>query len=129
VDLTAYHREKTAALFIAATAGGAAAAGQQPGPWERLGERLGLAYQVADDLRDVASSAEELGKPVGQDVAHDRPSAVAQLGIDGAQARLAELVTEAVDGIPACPGRDRLAALVRAEIERLLPAGLAQRGR
>ena len=32
-----------------------------------LGERLGEAYQVADDIRDVAADPDELGKPVGRD--------------------------------------------------------------
>jgi geranylgeranyl diphosphate synthase type II len=128
VDLTQYHREKTAALFSAATEAGAAAAGMDPAPWRTLGENLGLAYQVADDLRDVAGSAEELGKPVGQDAAHERPSAVAQLGVDGAIARLHALLTGAVDSIPDCPGRDRLAAIARAEMDRLLPASLRTKG-
>jgi geranylgeranyl diphosphate synthase type II len=127
VDLTAYHREKTAALFAAATEAGAAAAGMNPAPWRTLGENLGLAYQVADDLRDVASSAEELGKPVGQDAAHDRPSAVAELGLDGAVDRLIELVNGAIESIPDCPGADDLRALVRGEMQRLLPEPLAQR--
>jgi len=127
VDLTAYHREKTAALFAAATEAGAAAAGMNPAPWRTLGENLGLAYQVADDLRDVASSAEELGKPVGQDAAHDRPSAVAELGLDGAVDRLIELVNGAIKSVPDCPGADDLRALVRGEMQRLLPEPLAQR--
>ena len=127
VDLTAYHREKTAALFAAATESGAAAAGMNPAPWRTLGENLGLAYQVADDLRDVASSAEELGKPVGQDAAHDRPSAVAELGLDGAVDRLIELVNGAIKSVPDCPGADDLRALVRGEMQRLLPEPLAQR--
>lgn len=126
VDLTAYHREKTAALFAAATEAGAAAAGMDPAPWHVLGENLGLAYQVADDLRDVASSADELGKPVGQDAAHDRPIAVAELGLDGALGRLTELVTGAADSIPVCRGRDTLRTLVYEEMRRLLPEHLAR---
>ena len=54
---------------------GAAAAGAEPGPWRTLGERLGEAYQVADDIRDVAADPEDLGKPIGRDVALGRPSA------------------------------------------------------
>jgi geranylgeranyl diphosphate synthase type II len=127
VDLTAYHREKTAALFAAATEAGAAAAGFDPAPWRALGENLGLGYQVADDIRDVASRPEELGKPVGQDAAHARPSATAELGLDGAVERLRELVAGACDSIPECPGQGKLADLVRGEVERLLPAELARR--
>jgi geranylgeranyl diphosphate synthase type II len=127
VELTAYHRQKTAALFAAATEAGAAAAGHDPSDWRTLGANLGEAYQVADDIRDVASSVEELGKPVGQDAAHDRPSAVAKLGLDGALERLRELTRGAIDSIPDCRGADKLKLLVRAEMTRLLPAGLADR--
>ncbi|MBK5967791.1 MULTISPECIES: polyprenyl synthetase family protein [Thiorhodovibrio] len=127
VELTEYHRQKTAALFFAATEAGAAAAGHDSAPWYGFGEKLGLAYQVADDLRDVAVSEADMGKPKGQDQAHGRPSAVAELGLDGAIGRLRELVAAAVDGIPPCPGQEQLAALVRQEMRRLLPAELADR--
>lgn len=126
VDLSAYHREKTAALFAAATEAGAAAAGQDPSPWRRLGADLGEAYQVADDIRDVAGRADELGKPVGQDAAHGRPSAALEFGLDGALDRLAVLIGGAVGSIPACPGADRLRKLVLGEMQRLLPAELGQ---
>ena len=57
VSLKAYQRAKTGALFVAATAGGALAAGADPQPWVALGEWLGEAYQVADDLLDFQSDA------------------------------------------------------------------------
>jgi geranylgeranyl diphosphate synthase type II len=75
----------------------------------------------------VASSAEELGKPVGQDAAHDRPSAVAEFGLDGALARLQGLTAEAIDSIPDVRGADKLKAMIRAEMKRLLPPDLAAR--
>ncbi len=126
VDLGDYHRQKTAALFAAATEAGAAAAGRNPAEWRTLGANLGEAYQVADDLRDVAASAEELGKPVGQDAAHGRPSAVRELGVDGALDRLVGLIAEAVDSIPVCPGAEKLRALVVGEMQRLLPQHLGE---
>ena len=68
-DLGAYHRAKTAALFTAAAQAGACAAGHAHAPWRELGECLGEAYQVGDDLRDAVSSELVIGKPVGKDKA------------------------------------------------------------
>jgi geranylgeranyl diphosphate synthase type II len=51
-----YQRAKTGALFAAATEAGALAAGADPAPWRALGEWLGEAYQVADDIRDAAAT-------------------------------------------------------------------------
>ena len=84
VNLSAYHRAKTGALFIAATQMGALAAGQDCEPWEELGARIGEAFQVADDLKDALLTEAEMGKPAGQDMAHARPSAVKELGVLGA---------------------------------------------
>jgi geranylgeranyl diphosphate synthase type II len=125
-DLAQYQREKTGALFAAATRAGAAAAGVDAEPWRALGLRLGEAYQVADDIRDATCSAVELGKPVGQDVAHGRPNAVLQLGLDGAIAWLEELAGRAVDSVPPCPGQNDLRSHILSETMRLLPAELAR---
>jgi geranylgeranyl diphosphate synthase type II len=92
-----------------------------------LGERLGEAYQVADDIRDVAGNAEDLGKPVGRDVALGRPSAAGELGIEGAVKRLEQLVAEAIASIPSCPGAAELRGVIQLEAERLLPKGVARR--
>jgi geranylgeranyl diphosphate synthase type II len=121
VALSDYQRAKTGALFAAATAAGAAAAGVDGRPWRALGDRLGEAYQVADDIRDVLSDPAVLGKPIGRDVALGRPSAAIQLGLDGAIRRFEMLVAGAIGAIPACAGAPRLRALVRHESERLVP--------
>ncbi|PWR02979.1 geranylgeranyl pyrophosphate synthase [Meridianimarinicoccus roseus] len=126
VDLAAYHRSKTGALFIAATRMGAIAAGHEdPDAWEDLGACIGEAFQVADDLRDALYDAETLGKPAGQDELHARPSAVAEFGVDGAIRRLKDILGGAISSIPACPGEAALARMVRMQAERLTPVAPA----
>jgi geranylgeranyl diphosphate synthase, type II len=125
VDLRAYHRAKTGALFIAATQMGAVAAGQEPEPWEELGARIGEAFQVADDLRDALYDAETLGKPAQQDVVHDRPNAVSELGVQGAIRRLKDILGGAIASIPSCPGEAMLAGMVRKYAERMTPVAPA----
>jgi geranylgeranyl diphosphate synthase type II len=127
VDLSVYQREKTGALFAAATIAGAAACGFDHTPWRALGELLGEAYQVADDLRDAVSDPDEIGKPVGQDAAHGRPNAVSAFGLDGAVRRLETLAGLAVAAIPPCPRAADLRALILLEARRLLPHQLAAR--
>lgn len=127
VDLTRYHRTKTAALFAAATMAGAASAGAEAEPWRDFGERIGEAYQVADDIRDVAMAPEDMGKPAGQDAALGRPSAVAMRGLAGAVDWLHELADGAAAAVPACAGANELRGLIRLEVMRLLPEGLSRR--
>ncbi len=67
IDLAQYQREKTGALFAAATVCGAAASGADAEPWRPTGMLLGEAFQVADDILDATASPDALGKPVGQD--------------------------------------------------------------
>jgi geranylgeranyl diphosphate synthase type II len=113
-------------LFVAATMGGALASGGDPTPWRALGHRLGEAYQVADDLLDAVTAAEDADKPVGQDAALGRPNTVAEMGIAGALARLESLIAAAMSAIPACPGEDELRELVRLQALRLAPKQLVR---
>ena len=126
VSLVDYQRAKTGALFVASTACGAQAAGADPAPWRALGEWLGQAYQVADDIRDVMADPQLLGKPVGQDVALGRPSVARDLGLEGAVLHFRALIAQASDSIPECPGAAALRALVRAEAERLVPVAMTE---
>jgi geranylgeranyl diphosphate synthase, type II len=118
--LEPYHQAKTGALFVAAACAGAIAAGADPSPWRALGERLGAAYQIADDLADAAPSA-ACGKPAGRDAALHRPSAVRALGSDGAFARLDLCVEQALAAVPPCRDARALKDLVRRQAARLAP--------
>lgn len=124
VDLKAYQRAKTGALFAAAAMLGAQSAGAEPAPWQPLGEALGEAYQVADDILDVVADPLQLGKPVGQDHALGRPCAPGEMGLDGALRHFEQLVDTARRAVPACPGQHRLQALVQQEVLRLVPGSL-----
>ena len=84
--------------------------------------RLGEAFQIADDIRDATATAQELGKPVGQDEALGRPNAVLRLGLSGAIALLDDLASDAVAAVPACPGALELRSHILSETMRLLPS-------
>ncbi len=126
-DLSTYHRQKTGSLFAGAAMMGAAACGADPNLWRELGEKLGEAYQAADDIGDATSDPVTLGKPTGQDSALGRPSLVGTLGLTGALRRLQSLVEEALASIPLCPGYGDLEALIASEAIRLVPAELSAR--
>ena len=125
VALRDYQRAKTGALFAAATAAGALAAGAEPSPWRAFGDCLGEAYQVADDIRDVAADPLALGKPMGQDIALGRPSFATEQGLEEAIRHFDALVQRASDAVPECRGAPKLRALVRMESERLVPKALS----
>ena len=72
-------RRKTGALFRAAAELGALAGGADPAAIDAFGEyaeRVGVAFQMRDDVLDATADAADLGKPTGQDAEMDRPSVV-----------------------------------------------------
>jgi geranylgeranyl diphosphate synthase, type II len=85
-DVELVHARKTAALFSAATEMGAVVAGINGADAQRMrdfGKRLGLAFQVLDDLLDVLAAREQAGKDVGRDAG--KPSMVRTVGLEEAQ--------------------------------------------
>lgn len=124
ITLQAYQQAKTGALFAAATMAGAQAAGADARPWRAFGEHLGQAYQVADDIRDVALDTVALGKPAGQDLALGRPSVARALGLEGAMAEFDRLMQVTLDALPACPNQQGLRKLIAQESQRLVPHDL-----
>lgn len=126
MSLSSYQAAKTGSLFVAATSAGAASAGADPRQWEAFGALLGEAYQVADDIRDASASPQEIGKPVGRDVALGRPSAVRQFGLQDARVRLERLIDEALSAVPPCPGATELKGLVHMQVRWFVPHSAAQ---
>lgn len=125
VALSDYQRAKTGALFVASVVAGAQAAGHDGAAWRCFGDCLGEAYQIADDIRDVAGDPQAIGKPTGRDAALSRPSAAAQLGLEGAIEHFDQLMSRTLEAIPPCEGDDSLRALVRLEAQRLVPVSLS----
>lgn len=120
-DITIYHRAKTGALFESAVLAGAITGGGEPAQWVGLGHLIGEAYQIADDFRDAHSVVEELGKPVGQDSAHKRPSALTSLGAAGCIERIGALMSEACRRVPACANAEAVRAAIRQLESHLIP--------
>lgn len=95
--LDRYHAMKTAALFRLAAEAGAVAAGATDAPaWGEVGQCLGLAFQLADDLCDACGSEAAAGKPVRRDQDLGRPNAVVVAGEQSTRTRLQGLLTQAL---------------------------------
>jgi farnesyl diphosphate synthase len=91
---------KTGALIRFACESGAIIAGASQEHRHRLrafGQKIGLAFQLADDLLDVTSDAATLGKAAGKDAGRGKGTLVALHGISWAEKRLEILTAEAVD--------------------------------
>jgi len=93
------HRLKTGALIRAAVRMGALAAGAttaQVEALDRYASAIGLSFQVQDDILDVTSDTATLGKRQGADIARDKPTYPALLGLDAARAKAQSLHGEAL---------------------------------
>jgi geranylgeranyl diphosphate synthase type II len=93
------HLNKTARPLRAAVLVGALAAGASSDDVAALsafGERMGLAFQIADDLLDVTGTEGEMGKAVGKDEGRGKLTYPAAVGVSGATARAKELTEEAL---------------------------------
>jgi geranylgeranyl diphosphate synthase type II len=94
------HRSKTGAMITASVVVGGIIAGAVEDQIDKLrsyGERIGLAFQIADDILDVTSTSEQLGKTPGKDQAASKATYPAVHGIAASEARARELVREAVE--------------------------------
>jgi geranylgeranyl diphosphate synthase type II len=116
------HRAKTGALIKCACRMGAIAGGGGPDALaaaETYGDAIGLAFQIADDILDVTSSAAVMGKPTGADAAAGRHTFPAVVGMDRSRALAQEQVQRAQAAVAKLePTPGPLAALARYTVER-----------
>ena len=91
---------KTAALLesslmIGAILGGATA--EEVAVMEQIGRKVGIAFQIQDDVLDVTSSMEVLGKPIGSDEKNQKVTYVTLVGLEKAREEVERLSNEAID--------------------------------
>ena len=99
-QLKTMHNHKTGALIEAAVLMGAMATGaasqQQLDALKSFAQSIGLAFQIQDDILDVESSTEQLGKQQGSDVANGKSTYTSILGLEQARSQAAELYQHSI---------------------------------
>ena len=103
--------KKTACLIEAACMMGCICAGADDAKVaaaERYAHAVGLAFQIVDDILDVTSTTDELGKPVGSDNNNEKSTYVALLGIDRCRELVDELTAEATEALSVFEGDTKL---------------------
>lgn len=120
-DLERIYRGKTAALIAASVAMGGLAAGAGGERLQRLeeyGRKLGLAFQIVDDVLDLTASERELGKPCRRDVDLEKATYPALFGLEEASRRSRRLAEEARDSVAGLPDAGILRELAQFVVER-----------
>jgi geranylgeranyl diphosphate synthase type II len=120
--LESIHRRKTGAMLLVSLRLGAIVAdadAEQTAALEAYGERLGLTFQIMDDLLDVGGSQEAMGKRVGKDAARGKLTFPGLLGVDESLRRARSLVTQAIAALaPLGSDVEVLEDLARYVVER-----------
>lgn len=116
------HRGKTAAMIVASLRLGAMSANASPARLQTLtdfGWKLGLAFQVIDDILDCTQTSEVLGKSAGKDAAAGKATYPALLGLPAARRHAARLTREAIGSLdPLGDSAELLRHLARKLLER-----------
>jgi geranylgeranyl diphosphate synthase type II len=117
------HQNKTAAILKSSVRLGAMSASAEANKLSaitRFGQRLGLAFQIIDDILDVTQTSEILGKSAGKDVAAKKATYPAVIGLEKSRAEAKRLTRQAHDTLSVFTGRDAepLHALANYLLER-----------
>ena len=106
-----------ASMLIGAILGGAA--DEDCKIVERLAGKIGMAFQIQDDILDVTGSAAEMGKPVGSDKKNQKTTYVTLEGLEKAKGDVKELSESAIKDLAELPGSNEfLEQLIRTLISR-----------
>ena len=122
-ELRRLQRMKTGALIRAAVLLGCYAASEDPDPAllraaEIYADNIGFAFQIVDDILDVISTEEELGKPIGSDAKNDKKTVLSYRSMEEART-LAQTVTDsAVQAVSVFDGSEVLCDLARFLLNR-----------
>lgn len=120
--LAQIHTEKTGALISASTEIGGIVGGGSPAQIAALrtyGERVGLAFQIADDILNETGTPEQLGKASGSDRERQKATYPALYGLDRSRKAALEAAEEGIAVLEALPKREFLAELARFSVVRL----------
>ena len=121
-ELDKINNGKTGALLAASCMMGVAAAGGTENQLRAAGEfgyKLGLAFQIRDDMLDVLSTPEELGKTIGSDAQENKNTYMVLLGEERCAAEVRRLTDEAVAALQSeFEGTEELVAFARSLEER-----------
>jgi geranylgeranyl pyrophosphate synthase len=116
------HRRKTGALLVAACRMGALAARAAPRARAAVAsyaEHLGLAFQIIDDILDVTSTPEQLGKATRKDAGKGKNTYPSLLGLDASRAEAARQLDAALTALAPLGARAAaLRTLARFVVER-----------
>lgn len=104
-DITALQAGKTGALIRWSAEAGAVIAGADPAPLRAYAEKLGLAFQIWDDVLDVEGDVAKTGKRLHKDADAGKATFVSLLGLDAAKARAGALIDAAADHLSAYGAR------------------------
>lgn len=103
IELENMHIHKTGALILASVRMGYLAKGgaahDEISALDHYAKRIGLAFQVKDDILDIEGDTETLGKTQGKDQENDKPTYPSLMGVDGARKLLNQLHQEARDSL------------------------------
>jgi len=101
-DLEQIHRQKTGALIRASAIAGAAignATGDEMATIESYAVKLGLLFQITDDLLDVTAATETLGKTAGKDASSSKATYPGHYGVKATQVMAAKISIEALNDL------------------------------